>query len=49
MRRPAYQDNWRAVEELAIPEFLMNIQLVIKIVVVEKKNALKKKALQKME
>ena len=23
MGRPAYQDNWRAEEELAVPEFLM--------------------------
>ena len=23
MGRPTYQDNWRAEEELAVPEFLM--------------------------
>ena len=23
MGRPAYQDNWRAEEELAVPKFLM--------------------------
>ena len=42
MGRPAYQDYWRAEEELAVPEFLMkaangsrNVEQVIKIVVVE--------------
>ena len=42
MGRPAYQVNWRAEEELAFPEFLMNfvdgsrnVEYVIKIVVVE--------------
>ena len=23
MGRPAYKDNWRAADELAVPEFLM--------------------------
>ena len=39
MGRPAYQDNWRAEEELAVPEFPMkaaegsrNVEQVIKIV-----------------
>ena len=42
MGRPAYQDNWRAEEELAIPECLMkaadgrrNVEKVITIVVIE--------------
>ena len=42
MGRSTYQDNWRAEEQLAIPEFLMkaadgsrNFEKVIKIIVVE--------------